>query len=326
MLDRRLLILGRFVWAAALAAACGSAGSQEFPTRTVRIVSAFPPGGGPDVASRILASVIAPALGQQVIVENRPGGGGTLGANVVAKSAADGHTLLATDHASGIYGGALYKQLPYDPAKDLAIVTPLLRAAFVFFAGPALKATNFREFVAEAKANPGRIQYGHPGVGTAHHLTVELFSQRMGLEMAAIAYKGVATLAPEVAGGQIAWGIAGHVSTVGLVKAGKVRAIAVTSRERWAPYPNVPTVAEFLPGFEAFAFVTLFAPTGTPRDALARLNSEVTRALRNPDVIRKFEEVGFDPAPGTLEESNQLVQRELAVWPDVIRRLKISLD
>lgn len=313
-------------FAVALAAVSSAPGAQGFPSKTIRIISGFAPGGGTDVVARVLAAAISPSLGQQVIVENRVGAGGTVAANVVAKSEPDGSTLLVTEHSAVVHAHLLFKDLPYDPQKDFAIVSPVFRASFVFAAGPALKANSLRELIAEARANPGKIAYGHSGNGTIHHLTMELFKQRAVIDMTAVAYKGGAQSVQDAAGGQIPLVISGQPTTEALINAGKLRALAVTSRERWVGRPDAPTVGEILPGFEVYTWASLFAPAATPREVLLRLNAEVARALRTPEIAKKLNDTGLEPPPRSLDESHQLWLAERALWPDVVRRLNLPLN
>ena len=326
MNDTRAVCLLKFIAAFALTLLAASASAQSYPHKPIRIVIPYPAGGGPDIVTRILTAQISPTLGQPFVMDYRPGGSATLGANVVAKAPADGYTLLATDHAAAIFGGALFKQLPYDPIKDLTIIAPVIRSGFVIAVGAAQNFTSIRELVADAKANPAKLQYGHSGIGTVHHLTMEIFKQRAGISMQDVPYKGAALMSQDLVGGQIPIGIISPSSAASLIKAGKLRAIAVTTNARMPSLPDVPAIAEVYPGFEAYSFVSLFAPSGTPREIIARLNGEIAKVLRDPEIVKKYLELGLEATPSTVEESNQLVARELALWPDVVRKLRISLD
>ena len=308
----------------ALAASSGAAFSQAYPSKPVRMVNGFAAGGSIDVIARVIAAAISPTLGQQVIIENRIGAAGTIAANAVAKADPDGHTLLVAEHSSVVYAQLLSRDLPYDPYRDFAIVIPVFKASFVLVGGPAFKLGSFKEMIAEAKANPGKIAYGHSGNGSIHHLTMELFKQRAGIDMTAVPYKGGALSVQDAVGGQIPIAISGQNTTDSLINAGKLRALAVTSRDRWTARPAIPTIGEFLPGFEAYTWASLFAPAATPREILLRLNAEIARALRSPEIARKLNDIGLEPPPRSLEESHQPWLAERALWPDVVKRLNIT--
>lgn len=300
--------------------------AQGFPRQPVRLVVGFAPGGGGDVSARLVAGAIQGPLGQSVIVENRPGAGGSLAANQVAKAPADGYTLLVTDQGATVFGSSMFKGLTFEPAKDLAIVSPIFRTSFVLVAGPAFKGNNLKDLLDEARANPGKISYGHSGVGTLHHLSIEMFKQRTNLDLTAVAYKGGQLSVQDALSGQVTFAVSGLLTTEKLIQAGRLKLLAVTSKGRFPEYPNVPALSEIVPGFEAVTWVGIWGPAGMPRDAVGRLNDEIRKALATPEVAKKFSDLGLEALPRTLEETNQFWQSELAVWPDAIRKMRISVE
>ena len=304
----------------------GIAAAQAFPAKPVRMVVAFSPGGGGDISARIVAAAMTSALGQSVLVENRPGAGGTVAAAMVTKAPADGYTLLVAEQGATVFATSLFPKIQYDPAKDLAVVNGIFRTPFIIVGGPTLKATNLKELLEDARVNPGKIAYGHSGIGTMHHLTMEIFKQRAGIDLSAVAYKGGAQSVQDAASGQIPLAISGLVTTDGLIKAGRLRPIAVTSKGRFPSHPEVPALSEIVPGFEAAIWVGIWAPAGTPREVLAVLNGAASKALQSSEVIKKFDDIGLEPLPRTLDEIHQQWQGELAFWPEQIRKMRITLD
>ena len=300
--------------------------AQNYPSRPVRVIVIVPPGGAGDFVARTAAAAITAAFGQPGVVDNRPGAGGTIAANAVAKSAADGYTLLVSDQGATVHAGALFKQLPYDPGKELAMVSWVASTPFIVVAGPALKASSLRELIDLAKANPGTINYGNAGAGTHHHLSMELFKLRAGLDMPPVFYKGGAASVQDTVGGQVPITVSGLSTTDGLIKAGKLRPIAVMSRNRFTTHPDVPALSEIVPGFEGVSMIGVWAPAGTPRTILLALNAAIQKSLVSPETIKRLQELGLEPMPRGLDEANQIWQNDLSTWPDLIRRLKITLD
>ncbi len=310
----------------ALTAASGYAQTSSFPNRPIRVVVIVPPGGGGDTVARTAANALGAAYSQPAVVENRPGAGGTIATNIVAKSPADGYTLLVSDQGATVHAAALFKQLPYDPARDLTMVSWIATTTFVLVAGPGLKATNLKELIEQAKAKPGSIAYGNAGAGTHHHLSMELFKLRSGTDFNPVFYKGGAPAVQDAVGGQIPIAVSGLVTTESLIKSGKLRLIAVMGQKRFPGYPDVPVLAEYAPGFEGVSMLGVWAPAGTPRDILLNLNQVLTKSLAVPENIKRLTDLGLDPLVRNLDESQRIWQNELAVWPDLIRKLKITLD
>lgn len=307
--------------------AAGPLAAQVYPSKPIHTVVGFAPGGGGDTGARLLAEKLSAAIGQPVIVDNRPGAGGLVATNYVAKSPPDGYTVISSTPGSTILAPAQYKQVPFDPAKDLTAVATVFSTPFIILAGPGLKAANLKEVIDFARANPGKLSYGHPGLGSIHHLSMEVFKQKLGLEIQAVAYKGGSLAVQDTIGGQIPLVITAIVpNTDGLIKSGRLRAVAVTTRERNPDFPDTPAVAEVIPGYEALAMVGWWVPTGTPQPALEKLNAELLKVLRSPDLPKKYREIGFQVEPRTVAETNQYWRGELAIWPDVIRRLNIPME
>ena len=301
-----------------------SAGAQAFPAKPIRIIVGYPPGGGADLPARSLAAAIQPQLGQQVIVDNRPGGGGSLAANMVAKSAADGYTLLLTDAGPVVNAPALVKDLPYDPAKELVIASTLAKTYYMVVAGAALKAQTMKDMIAEAKAAPGKLSLGHSGIGSQHHLAWEYFKSRTGIDVQSVAYKGSSASMTDVVGGQVPMAIVGPGAAVNLIRAGKVRALGISAPARLPAFPDIPAMSEFAPGYTVLAWNGVWAPSALPKPVLARLNAEINRALGTQEMVRQLADQGLEPLPNGVDESAAFWRSELALWPDLIRRLGIT--
>ena len=312
------------VLAAGVSFVSAEAIAQTYPSRPIRMVVAFPPGGGADIPARILAPVIQASIGQQIVIENRPGASATIGTNIVAKSAADGYTILCTDLGSTVYAQALFKDLPYDPVKELVIVSTIYKTNFMLVSGPGWKGgTTLRDIVQDAKANPGKTGIA---MSPASQFAMELLKQRTGLDLLLILYKGSGASITDVIGGQVPLGVFGLNSATGMLKDGKVKGIAVTSGTRLPAHPDIPAFSEISPGYEVASWLGVWAPAGTPRDMLVRLNAEITRAQKTPEVIKAFNTLGVDLWPNNLEETAQIWKAELAIWPDLIRRLGITAN
>ncbi len=300
------------------------AGAQAFPSKPIKMVVPFPPGGGADIIARAILPGVQSGLGATIVVDNRPGAGGTIGANIVAKSPADGYTLLLSDPGAAVHAVGLMKDLPYDPAKEFVAVAGLIKASMMIAAGPSAKYSNLKELVEYAKANPGSVSIADSGAGSAHHLSLELFKVRSGLNFQIIHYKGSAASVQDMLGGQVPLVVAGPNAFIAHIKAGRLKPIAVTGKSRIAGFPDVPSLAEAAPGYEALTWTAIWAPTGTSRDILQRLNAEVAKTVASAEVSKRFIELGLDPWPSNIEETSRFWMSELAVWPDLIRKLGIT--
>ena len=318
--------LMRTLAASAAVLGCVGAAAQGFPSKPIRVVVCVAPGGSGDAIGRIVGAGLG-NMGQPVVVENRPGAGGTLAGAFVAKGPADGHALLVCDPTPAVAAVAMYKQLTYDPPRDLAMVQWAAAAQFWLVTSSASGITSMKALIEQAKANPGKISYGNSGAGTMHHLTVELLKQRLGIDMVPVFYKGGGPSVQDVAGNQIPVVLSGPASTEGLIKSGKLRLLAVASRERSPAHPDVPAFSEFVPGFEANSPLGVWAAAGTPRDILVRLNSELNKAVQQPAVLKQLQALGLDSMPiRDLAESDRVWREQLGVWPDLIRKLKLTAD
>ncbi len=312
----------------AVLACMSGAYAQAYPSKPIKLYSGFAPGGGVDVVARTMATVMSAELGQQIVLEHRVGAGGTLATAAVAKAEPDGYSILVSEHSSVVYMQLLLKDLPYDPYRDLAIITPVFKAGFIIVGGPALPASinSLADLIRETKASPGKIAYGHSGSGTLHHLTMELLKLRAGINLTAVAYKGGAQSITDVVGGQIPLVISGQNTTDPQINAGKIRAIAISADTRWSARPTVPTISETLPGFTAYSWASMFVPAGTPRDIMQKLNSAALKALRDPETAKRLSGMGLEPPPRSLEEANQLWQAERTQWFPVVKQLNLKLD
>ena len=298
---------------------------QEFPSKPVRIVSPFAAGGNTDTLSRYLAPKLIERLGQPVIVENRPGAGGMTGNNYVAKSPPDGYTLL---FMSGAYTAhsATVKNLPYDPLRDFEGVSMVITYPFVVIVKAESPMRTIADLIATAKKNPGKLNYGSVGIGSVFHLAAELFNVMAGTDLTHVPYKGGAEPLTELIGGRLDVIFNTLTGSIPHIKSGRVRALAVASLERSAQLPDVPTVAQTLPGYEVTSFAGVVAPRGTPRPVIDRLNRELRAVLDLPDIRRQFTDLGGDVKASTPEAMMQHVTDEIAKWKRVVDARKIEIQ
>ena len=312
---------------ALVAAIASGACAQAYPSQTIRWIVPYPPGGGSDVVARAVGTALAAALGQSVVIENRPGAATMIGAEAVARAKPDGYTIGTADSGTLAFNPSLYAKLPYDPAKDFAFVGGLARFPLVLAVKPGLEAKTVRELQELARKAPGKLNYGTPGAGSPHHLAMELFRQRMGLAVTHVPYKGMAPAVQDILGGQIDLMFVDLATGLQHIRAGKLRAIAVASPARLAVLPDVPTMAESgVGGFEAYAWQAVVAPAGTPADVIARLNAELVKALEAPDMRRKFADMGVEPTPTTPQQIAEYAHEEATRWGAVIRAAGIRLE
>lgn len=314
----------------ATAWAAGSAQAQpasNWPARPIRMVVTFPPGGSSDAAVRIVAPRLAERLGQQVIVENRPGAGGNIGLAVVAKAEPDGYTL-GVGAAGGLAANAsLYPNMPFDAQKDFVPISLLAHIPFVLVVTPAAPIRSVADLLAQARAEPGRFSIGHGGNGTAMHLSVQLLKLMAGVELTEVAYRGSGPVALDVMSGQVPLGMLDLPSVLAQVRAGKVRALAVTGQTRLADLPDVPTLAEAgIKGYESTGWFGVVAPAATPRAVVVRLESELREVLTDPSVLAQARAAGVELTPMTSAEFARFIAGETTKWADVIRRSGTKLD
>ncbi len=309
--------------AAAAAAACALASSAQaqtsYPDKPIHITVTFTPGGAPDILARLLAEKLNAAWGQPVIVDNRPGAGGNTGSDYVAKAAPDGTNIVVGTVGTHSINGALYAKMPYDMVKDFAPITLLATTPNMLVVHNGVKAQNLKEFIALGKKE-GKMSFASSGSGTSIHVSGELFKTMTGIDMEHIPYKGRATAIPDVLGGRVTMMFDNMPSSLPLVRDGKLRALGVTSAKRSAAAPDIPTIAEQgLPGFDAVSWFALFAPAGTPKPIVDKLQREVSRILKLPDVAKRLAELGLDVDGGTPEELAAYQLREISKWAKVVK-------
>ena len=315
-----LLVLGICLFA-------GSVFAQNYPSKSIRWFAPFPPGGGTDLISRTLAQKLSEAWGQQVLVDNRPGGGGTLGLAVAAKSPADGYNVVLGQLANVGIAPALYSKLPYDPVRDLAPVTLVLSAPLILVAHPSLPANNVKELIALARAKPELITFGSPGNGTTGHLAAEMIKSATGVKMTHIPYKGASPAITDLMGGQIAIYVSTIPPALPLIKSGRLKALGVTSAKRAPTLPEVPTIAESgLPGYEVTNWYGVMVPAGVPKDILGKLHTEIVRILKLPDVQKRFQGEGGTVTPDTPEQFAAFIKSEIAKWGKAVKDSGARVD
>lgn len=321
IVDRRHALA--LVVAAALAARRGHAAG--YPARPVRVLVGFPPGGGADILARLAGEWLQARLGQPFVVENRPGAGTNLATEAVARAPADGYTLLKTT-TSNLLNGALYESLPYDFQRDLLPVAGLSTQPLVLVVAPTLPAATVPELIAWARAHPGGLSLANTGTGTISHLAGELFRQRAGLDLLHVPYRGAGPMAPDLLGGRVQASFDNIPGWIEHIRAGRVRALAVTTATRAAALPDVPALAEVIPGYAAFAMAGLAAPAGTPDAVVAVLNGAVNAGLADPGLQTRLTALGAVPMPGSPADFRAVIARETAKWAAVIRVLGLRVE
>jgi tripartite-type tricarboxylate transporter receptor subunit TctC len=291
----------------------------------IRWVVPYTPGGATDIVARIIAAGIQARLGQQIIIENRPGAGNNLGTEGVVRAAPDGYTLLLVNPANAI-NATLYKKLSFDFLNDIAPVAGFMRVPNVMEVNPGVPAKTVAEFIAYAKANPGKVNWATSGNGTSVHLSGELFKIMTGVELQNVPYRGSAPALTDMLSGQMHVMFDNMPPSLPHIKAGKLRALGVTTAQRSSALPDVPTIGETVPGYEASAFFGMGVPKNTPADVIARLNREVNAALQDPKVTARLADLGGTLMPGTPEDFGRIVAEETAKWEKVIRVGKVALE
>ena len=306
--------------AAGALAFIGAVHAQSYPSKSIRYVVPYAPGGSTDIVARVLAIKLSEAMGQQVVVDNRPGAGGAIGADIVAKSPPDGYTMVTAVTSIMAINQFLYRKLPYDPEKDFAPVTQVGSLPRILVIHPSLPAKNVREFIAIAKAKPGQLNYGSSGVGTATHMTTELFKAMAGVDLVHIPYKGSGQVMGDVIGGQLALIFDQIVSSLPHVQGGKLRMLAITSAKRFPSLPDLPTIAESgVPGYESISWAGVAVPAGTPKEIVARLHAEIVKVLAMPDIRERFLRDGIETIGSTPEQFSEHIRRERIKWAKVVK-------
>jgi len=311
---------------AALASGSGIAGAQTYPERPIRVIVPFSPGGAVDGPMRLLAQEMSKKLGQQVVVENKPGAGATIGSELVAKAPADGYTLLLASQTNAI-SASLYRALAYDPIEDFAPIALIGREPGVLVVHPALPVTTAAEFIAYAKARPGKVDYASSGNGSGQHLFMALFASMTDLKLNRVPYRGSGQATTDLLGGTVAASIPGTAGMVGHIKAGKLRPLAVTGSKRSPQLPDVPTMAEAgVPGYEAYVWLGLMAPKATPQSIITRLNREVVAALATPEVRAYMATAGIEIVGSTPAEFGVFFRAERDQWAKVVRETGARIE
>lgn len=317
-----------FVLALALAAAAPALAQspQPYPSRPVRLVVPFAPGGFTDVVARILGQKLSQSLGQQFVIENKPGAGSTIGTDIVAKAPPDGYTLVMVS-STHVISPWIYKSLPYDPIKSFSVVGKLVDSPYVLLVHPKVQAANVQEFVALAKAAPDKIHYASSGNGSAQHLMGGLFAAMTGAPLKHVPYRGSSGAAQDLVAGTVESSFAGVPNALAQVPQGRLKALAVTTARRAPQLPDVPTMQEAgVSGYAASVWLALLAPAGTPPEIVGRLNGEIARLMAAPDTQKALFDAGVEPTPSSPEEMTGYLAEELARWGKVVKDAGIKLE
>jgi tripartite-type tricarboxylate transporter receptor subunit TctC len=323
---RALLAFILILVASLVAQPAAAQGAADYPSRPVTLVVPFASGGPTDVIARLVAQKLSERLGKPVVVVNKPGAGGNLGSASVAASPADGYTLLLGTVATHGINPSLYKNMPYDHKKDFVAIAQLSFVPNVLVVNRDLPVKSVPELIAYLKQNPQKVFYATPGSGTSIHLASELFKMMSGTEMTHVPYKGSGPAMMDVIGGQVQLMFDNSVTAWPQVNAGKVRALAVSTPKRLKSAPDIPTIAEFLPGFTASAWHGVFAPAGTPRPIIEKLSTEIQAIMKDPAVVEQFTKVDIVPVSGTPAEFSAFIAEETDRWAAVVRKLGITAD
>ena len=315
---------------AALAVAatlCAAAFAQDkYPSKPITLVVPQTAGGANDAIARVVAQRLSEQMGQSVIVDNRPGAGGTVATAALARAKHDGYTLLLTADSAHVVGPALYKNPGFDAVKDFEPIAPVATAGYVLVANPSFPANNVAELIAQAKAQPGQYTIASAGNGTLNHLIGEMLQKQAGIQLRHVPYKGSAAAATDVVGGQVPLSVQSLPSVMGFIKAGRLKVLGVVNAKRVAALPDAPTIGETLKGFGEAPWYALFAPAGTPAPIVAQLQAEVARALDQKDVADKLAAVGCEPFKGTAAQLGALVRADLPKWARVVKDTGATVD
>lgn len=320
-------LLARLFSGVLFTALAGLAQAQTFPTKPIRLICPFPPGGAVDIASRAIAAELSKTLGQPVTVENRPGAGGNIGGAEAVRSAPDGHTLFMTTSGIQAINPALYKKMPFDPNKELLPVSALVSLSNVLVVHPSVKASSVGELLALAKAQPGVITFASSGNGTSIHMSGEMFKQMTAIDMVHVPYKGSAPALTDLLGGQVNIMFDNIPSALPHIKNGKLRALATTGARRDPALPDLPTVAEAgVPGYESGVWFGLAVPAGTPREIVNKLADESIKGTRSPDFVRRMTELGYVIIGSRPEQMAEMIRAEVNRWGPVVRKSGASAE
>ncbi len=301
--------------------------AQTFPTKPIRLICPFPPGGAVDIASRAIAHEMSKTIGQQVIVENRPGAGGNIGGAEAARSAPDGYTIFMTTSGINAINPALYSKMPFDPNKDLVPVSALVSLNNVLVLHPSVTAKSVAEIIAMAKAQPGKMTYASSGSGTSIHMSGEMFKHLTQVDILHIPYKGSSPALTDLLGGQVMMMFDNVPSALPHIKSGKLRALATTGAKRDATLPDLPTVAEAgVVGYESGVWFGLSIPAGTPREIIAKLNAEAVKGTRSPDFVTRMTALGYNIIGSTPEQMSEMLKKEVSTWGPIVKASGAKAD
>ena len=325
--ERELIRLIGWLSLIALLLAAGTAFAQSYPSKPVRLIVPFAPGGATDVIGRLTAQKLSEATGQQFTVDNRPGANGNIGTDLAVKSAPDGYTLVLSYDGTLAINPSVYKKMPFDPLKDLVPVGGVGQLPLLMLVNSATPVKSVAEFVAWAKANPGKVNYSSAGYGSSGHLAGELMRQRAGIDIVHVNYKGGGQAVTDLLGGQIQMLMTGLTTVEGHLKAGKLRPLAFTSSKRISGLPDTPTFVESgFPGLVSYSWYGVLAPVGTPPDVVRRVNAEINKLLQLPDVKERLAALGVEPIGGTPEQFAQMIRDDTAKWARVVAEAKIFVE
>ena len=326
-MQRRTLLSALAAAGATTAAPWALAQQAAWPDQPLRWVVPYPAGGGTDVLARTVAEAMRQTLGQQIVVDNRPGASTNVGGQMVATAKPDGYTFMSADNAILAYNEHLFTKLPFNPEKDFTYVGGISRFPLALVVHPAFEAKTVKEFLAYARANPGKLNYASPGNGSPHHLAMEMFKNRTKTFLTHIPYRGAAPALQDVMGGQVPCMFLDLAAGLPVITSGKVRALAIGSAKRVAALPDVPTLAEAgVPNTEVFAFQGILAPAGLPAAITARLNGDLNKALLNPAVVKRMNDFGMEALPGTPEQFRAMARAESKRWGEIIKAAGVKLD
>ena len=324
---QRRTLLSALAAAGATSAAPWAAAQSAWPDQPLRWVVPYPAGGGTDVLARTVAEAMRQTLGQQIVVDNRPGAATNIGGQLVATAKPDGYTIMSADNAILAYNEHLFTKLPFNPEKDFTYVGGISRFPLALVVHPAFEAKTVKEFLAYARANPGKLNYASPGNGSPHHLAMEMFKNRTKTFLTHIPYRGAAPALQDVMGGQVPCMFLDLAAGLPVITSGKVRALAIGSAKRVAALPDVPTLAEAgVPNTEVYAFQGILGPAGLPAAVTARLNGDLNKALANPAVVKRMTDFGMEALPGTPEQFRAMARAESKRWGEIIKAAGIKLD
>ena len=312
--------------AVALACLATGAAAQGYPSKPIRFISPYAPGGGTDILARLIGQKLSESVGQPVVIDNRPGAGGVIGTDIVAKSPPDGYTIMLASPSPIVVAPHLHRKLPYDPLQDLAPITLISVVPAVLTVHPTLAAKSVKELVAIAKSKPGQLTFSSSGNGGTGHLAGEMLKMMAGVDMVHVPYKGTGPATIAVLGGEVSMSFGNMISVLPHVKAGKLRALAVTTPKRSPVLPDLPAVAESLPGYSAGPWYGVLAPARTPAPVIARLNQEIVKILRTPEVKENMSSEGADPIGSSPSELAAHIKAESARWGQVVRQAKMKID